>query len=167
MSEVIQGLADAKAALEALSRDLRKNVVRGALRDAARPIVSQARTNAPILTGLLRKRIGTFTSKLRRARTGEIGVFIKPRISNKARKAKDRTQDPFYYRFQEAGYHAVGSRRVSGGRATRAQRLKESGARFIPGKIFLGRAFDAKRREALSIFTDAIKRRIDQANRRK
>ena len=163
----IEGLDDAKRAIEALTKDMRLKVVRGALREAARPIVRQARANVPVLTGLIRKRIGTFTSKIMRRQLGEVGVFIKPRISNKARRLKLNNQDPYYYRWVEAGYHAVGTRRVRGGRETRARNLKASGARFIPGKVFMGRAFATKQGEALSVFKDAIKKRIDQANRRK
>lgn len=167
MAEVIEGLRDAKAALEALSKDMRKKVVRGALREAARPIVRQARSNAPKLTGLMAKRIGTFNSKIKRGQNGEIGVFIKPRISSKAKRLKLTNQDPYYYRWIEAGFHAVGSRRVRGGRNARVRNLKASGARFIPGKVFIGRAFDSKSKAALDVFQDAIKKRIDQANRRK
>ena len=129
----IEGLADAKAALESLSRDMRLKVVRGALRAAARPIVRQAKANAPVLTGLVRKRIGTFSSKIKRGRDGELGVFIKPRSSAAARKAKNKALDPYYYRFQEAGFHAVGTRRVNGGRTNRPANLKASGSRLTPG----------------------------------
>ncbi len=169
MAEIVsvEGLADAKRALEELSRDLRRKVVRAALRDAARPIVAQARANAPVRTGLVKRRIGVASSKLKRGQGGEIGVYIRPRASSLARRTKNRAQDPWYYRFQEAGFHAVGSRRVGGSRNNRADRLKQSGARFIPGKAFLGRAFQSEQRNALAIFQTAIKKRIDQANQRK
>lgn len=169
MAEIVsvEGLADAKAALEALTRDLRRKVVRGALRDAARPIVQAAKSNAPVFSGLVKRRIGVFASRLKRGHSGEVGVYIKPRSSSAARKAKNRALDPFYYRFQEAGYHAVGSRRIKGGRRARAENLKASGARFIPGKAFMGRAFQSQQRVALQIFQDAIKKRIEAANRRK
>jgi HK97 gp10 family phage protein len=163
----VEGLKDAKAALDALTKDMRRKVVRGALRDAARPFVQAARANAPVLTGLMRKRIGTFTSKLKRGQNGEIGVYVKPRASNAARRAKNRALDPFYYRFQEAGFHAVGRRKVKGGRRARAANLAASGARFIPGKMFLGRAFASQQRRALEIFQSAVKKRIDLANTRK
>lgn len=169
MAEIVRvkGLADAKAAIEALTKDLRLRVARGALRDAARPIVNAAKTNAPVRTGLVKKRIGVSASKIKRGKTGEIGVYIRPRATALVRKTKLRAQDPWYYRFQEAGFHAVGRRRVGGGRRARAGRLKASGARFIPGKAFLGRAFEAQQRAALEIFQKAIKKRIDQANQRK
>jgi len=169
MAEVlrVEGLKDAKAALDALTKDIRRKVVRGALRDAARPFVQAARANAPVRTGLLRKRIGTFTSKIKRGQNGEVGVYVKPRASNAARRAKIKSADPFYYRFQEIGFHAVGRRKIRGGRRARAANLKESGARFIPGKMFIGRAFAAQQRRALEIFQSAVKKRIDLANTRK
>ena len=169
MQEIIsvEGLADAKAALDALTKDLRLKVVRGALRAAARPIVAAARANAPVRTGLVKKRIGTMASKIKRGQNGDIGVYIRPRATKLARKTKLVSQDPYYYKFQEAGFHAVGRHKVGGGRKNRAARLKASGARFIPGKAFLGRAFETQQRTALDIFQAAIKKRIDQANQRK
>ena len=169
MAEIvsIEGLKDAKEAIEALTRDMRKKVVRGALRDAAKPIVQAARANAPVKTGLVRKRLGVSASKLKRGKNGEVGVYIRPRATSLARKTKNRALDPFYYRFQEAGFHAVGSKRINGGRKNRAARLKASGARFVPGKKFMGRAFESQQRSALAIFQDAIKKRIEQANQRK
>lgn len=169
MAEIVSldGLKDAKQAIEALTKDLRRKVVRGALRAAARPIVQAARANAPVKTGLVRKRIGVSASKIKRGQNGEIGVYIRPTATRLARKTKNSALDPFYYRFQEAGFHAVGSRRIKGGRRNRAARLKASGARFIPGKKFLGRAFESQQRRALEVFQDAIRKRIEQANNRK
>jgi HK97 gp10 family phage protein len=169
MAEIVsvEGLADAKAALEALTRDMRIKVVRAALRDAARPIVAQARANAPVLTGLVKRRIGVSASRINRGQGGVIGVYIRPRATTLARRTRNRAQDPWYYRFQEAGFHAVGSKRIAGGRQRSAENLKTSGARFIPGKAFLGEAFQTKQRDALAIFQAAIKKRIDQANQRK
>ena len=169
MAEMVklEGLADAKAAIEALTKDMRRKVVRGALREAARPIVRQARSNAPVDTGLVRKRISVMSSKIKRGQRGEIGVYIRPSATKLSRKLKLSTQDPYYYRWQEAGFHAVGRRRVAGGRRNRVDRLRQTGARFIEGKKFMGRAFESRQREALAIFTDAIARRIEQANRRK
>ena len=167
MAEVLEGLADTKRALEALTKDLRRKVVRGALRDAAKPIVKAARANAPVKTGLVQKRISVATSKIKRGQNGELGVYIRPSATRLARKTKLTSQDPYYYKFQEAGFHAVGRRKVGGGRKARAERIKASGARFIPGKAFLGRAFETQQRAALDIFQAAIKKRIDLANQRK
>lgn len=167
----IEGLSDAKRALEELTRDMRRRVVRGALLAAARPIVQAAKANAPVRTGLVKKRIGTFTSKIKNGRKGEYGVYIKPRATRAARKTKNRAQDPYYYKFQEEGFHAVGGRRVGGGsrrrKATLAKLVRVGRARFIPGKAFIGRAFESQKYAAVKAFVAEIKKRIDLANRRR
>lgn len=159
MAEIItvNGLSDARRAIEALSKDLRNRVVRGALREAARPIVQQARATAPVRTGLVKRRITVSASRLRKKARGEIGVYIRPRATALARRTKLRSQDPWYYKFQEAGFHATGRSKLKNSR----------NARFIKGKAFLGSAFESRRQSALAIFQAAIKRRIDEANRRK
>ena len=45
----VEGLADLKAAVEELTADLRKKVIVGALRDAAKPIVAAAKAAVPVL----------------------------------------------------------------------------------------------------------------------
>lgn len=168
MSEYAQiiGLDDAKSALDNLVKKMRKKIVRSALRAASKPIIAAAKANAPIKTGLLQRRIGAFTSKKYNGRTGVIGLYIKPRSSAKARKTKNLSQDPFYYRFQEAGFHAVGSKRIAGGKRRRAATLATGKYRFIEGKKFLGRAFESQSKNALSIFTAEIKKSIDAENKR-
>ena len=163
----LDGLRDAKAAIESLTKQMRKKVVRAALKAAAKPIIRAAKANAPVKTGLVRKRIGSFASKIKRGQNGEIGIYIKPRTSARARKSKDKSQDPFYYRFQEMGYHATGRKKVGGGRRYRSARLAARGTRKIPGKAFIGRAFESQRSAALTAFTAEIKKHIDLANTRK
>lgn len=170
----IEGLADAKRALDALSNGMRRKDVRGALREAAKPIVQQAKANAPVRTGLVKKRIGVSSSKIFKPSRGIVGVYIRPRATALARRTKLTSQDPFYYRFQEAGFYAVGRRRLRirtrSGQDTELRRAVEAsrrGARYIEGKAFLGRAFESRRHAALAAFEAAIKRRIDEANRRK
>lgn len=153
----IDGLEDARRAIEALTMDMRRKVVRQALRDAAKPIVQQARSNAPVLTGLVKKRLAVAASRLYRGQRGQVGVYIRPRATALARRNKIRALDPYYYKFQEAGYHATG----------RAKRKNVPNARFIPGKAFMGRAFESCRAQALEVFQQAIAKRIEAANRRK
>ena len=161
------GWDDTKKAIEGLTKDMRLKVVRGALRQAARPIVNAARSKVPVRTGLVKKRIGVSTSKIHSRKYGEVGVYIRPKATQLARKKKIRSQDPYYYKFIEAGFHAVGTRKIKGGRRNRAERLKASGARFIPGVKFLGNAFEEKKMEALEIFRTAVKSRIEKYNQRK
>lgn len=186
----IDGIADAKRALDELTKDLKRRVIRGALLAAAKPIVQAARANAPVKTGLVRKSIGAFTSKIKNGRNGEYGVYIKPRAGRVARKTKNKALDPFYYRFQEVGFRAVGGRRVTGGSrrkklfsfspeyrekilrlagvsAPEKRRLTRPEPRFKVGSAFLGRAFASQKEAAANAFIKEVKKRIDLANRRK
>jgi HK97 gp10 family phage protein len=157
----IDGLADAKKAIEELTSDMRKKVVIAALKAAGRPMLLAARQNAPVamkatrrvIPGLLRRSFGTFTSKIKKASSGEVGVYIRPRTIAKVRKAKRAARragvkgpnfgDPFYYRFLEKG------------------------TKYIKAMKFIGRAFESQTQNAVGIFTAAIKKRIDKANARK
>lgn len=172
------GIDDFNRALAELTQDLRKKVVRSALRAGMKPIIAHAKAHAPELKtphpyrikGLLRSRITVATSRIARSR-GEIGVFMKPMPAKGVTRGAKSPLDPFYYRFVAGGFHAVGRRRVAGGRLTRklnlAARVRQGTARFVEGNDFIGAAFRAKGDEALAVFTRTLKARIDQANRRK
>lgn len=166
----IDGLEDVRQALINTPVDLRKKVMYRLLRKAAAPIVRAAKANAPVaarrtarvIPGLLKRTLGVRRSKIKKPARGDFGVFITAitppgikRLKGRARKAGLRGPnfgDPFYHRFQEAGFHAVGRRRVGGGMRTRAARLEASGARRIPGKQYLGRAYESQRRAAVALF---------------
>jgi hypothetical protein len=100
-----------------------------------------------------------------------IGLYIKPIARKGVTKGAKSPLDPFYYRFVASGFNAVGTRRVKGGRFTRARnmmnRINEGKARWIPGDDFIGKAFRSQGGAALSAFERTIKKRIDAANRRK
>lgn len=172
------GIDDFNKALAELKADLRKRVVRSALRAGLKPMLEQARRNAPELKkphpyrirGLVKSRIVITASRIA-TRRGEIGVYLKPRAAPGVTKGAKSPLDPFYYRFVAGGFHAVGGRRIKGGRVTRkanlAARVKAGKARFVPGVDFIGNAFRATASQALEIFQQKLKARIDAANRRK
>jgi HK97 gp10 family phage protein len=168
MTEYVQlsGLTDAKQALDDFVIKMRKKIVRSALKAAAKPIITAAKANAPVKTGLVKRRIGAFSSKKYTGRDGIIGIYIKPKSSAKARKTKNSALDPFYYRFQEMGYHAVGRKRIAGGKRRRAAELATGKYRYIPGKAFLGNAIESQSKNAIDIFTESIKSAIDAENKR-
>lgn len=147
----LTGIDDLKRAVDALRNDLRKKVVRGALRDAAKPIVAAAKANAPVLRkatkyrtpGLLRKSIVVRSSKVFNGRNGELGVYISVRGKKGARRGARSADDPFYWRFSEFG------------------------TRKMAKRPFLLPAFKSQAGAALRIFQSRLKERIDQANRRK
>lgn len=172
----IEGLEAVRLALIDTPKHLRLKVMHSILRKAAQPILKAAKAAAPVakkstgrvIPGLLKKTLGVTRSKLRNASRGDFGVFItarKPgaikRIGRAARKAGKKGPnfgDPFYHRFQEGGFHAVGSKRIKGGKIARAANLKKSGARFIPGKKYLGNAFESQKQNAVKIIqSDLVK----------
>lgn len=165
----VQGIDDFNAALLALTKDLRKRVIRSALRAAARPIINAAKSIAKVRTGLMKKRLVVTASRIKNGRDGTLGVYIQPRKSKAVKKGSKL--DPFYYKFVAGGFHAAGRKRVAGGRLTRkanlASQVKAGKIRFIPGDDFLGKAFRMGRGQALAIFQSKLKQRIDLANTRK
>lgn len=180
----IEGLGDLKIAIEALKTDLRKRVVRGALRDAAKPMLNHARANAPSLQrnaryrtpGLLKRSIKVFASRQFNGRDGTLGVYIAVRGNRKALRASGgrgakNPNDPFYWWWQEFGFTAVGRRAIRGGQRNRslrrAERIQQGSGRKIPGKHFLSNAFRFTSGIAVTIFQARIKTRIDEANRRR
>lgn len=177
----MEGFEQVRLALMETPKHLRKKVMHAILIKAAQPILKAAKANAPVakkstsrvITGLLKKTLGVTRSKLRNASRGDFGVFItarKPgaikRIGKSARKAGKNGPnfgDPFYHRFQEGGFHAVGSRRIKGGKRTRnrtilGNALSGTGARYIPGKNYLGNAFESQKQNAVNIIqSDLVK----------
>lgn len=149
----IHGLDDLNRAIKELAADLRRKVVRAALRDAAKPIQRAAVANAPVLKkphpyrlpGTLRKSIQIKSSKVFNGQNGEIGVFVSvSKRKGLGGKASARNPfDPFYWRFQEFGTARHGR------------------------QSFMEPAFKANTPKAIQIFQAKLKARIDKANKRK
>lgn len=156
----VDGLKNLEQAIDELTADMSKRVVRGALRDAARPIVAGARTRAPVLAsphpyrvpGTVRRNIGVFNSKQAR-REGMVGVYVRVRRLSKGavtafKRATGRTGaqnpfDPFYWWFLEFGTKRIAPRR------------------------YMSAAFHAAQAQTLDIFQRRIGERIAKANRRR
>lgn len=175
----IQGIDDFNKALAELTGDMRRKVIKAALRAAARPFIDSMKAKSIVLKkptkyrtpGLMREAVKAMNSKIS-TRRGTFGLFIKPRSPRGAKRGAKSKQDPFYYKFVAGGFHAVGGAgRVKGGRITRRlnlQKQREAGRiRWIPGNDYIGRAFRASGQQALIAFQKKIKQRIDLANRRK
>ncbi len=181
----VEGLAEVRRALAELPADLAKKTLYSMLRKAAQPIVRAARANAPVakqatkrvIPGLLKRTLGVRRSRLYRGASGQYGVFItaiKPpgikRLQGRARKARVQGPnfgDPFYHKFQEAGFHAVGRTKVRGGARRRSESLAASGVRFVPGKNYLGNAYRTQRAAAVAVFNaEFVKASVAAFNRR-
>lgn len=163
MAEVsvrVEGLDRLERAIDELTLDMSRRVVRGALRDAARPIVRGAQARAPVLArahpyrvpGTIRRNIAVFTSKQAR-RQGLVGVYIRVRRLKAGavsafkratgRRGAQNPFDPFYWWFLEFGTKRIAPRR------------------------YLSGAFESARTQALDIFTRRVGERIARANRRR
>jgi len=174
----IRGIEDFNRAVADLKKDVSKRVVRSALRAAAKPMITSAKVNAKELKkphpyrikGLMKSRVVASNSRIA-SRKKMIGLYIKPVARRGVTRGAKSPLDPFYYRFVASGFHAVGTRRVKGGRVTRALNLKAQleakKIRWIPGDDFLGDAFKAQSGVGLREFERTMKKRIDAANRRK
>jgi HK97 gp10 family phage protein len=151
----IGGVPELQHALRDLTDKLKKQVVRAALRDAARPAVKAAKALARqnSRTGLVAKSIRVFGSKRARQSAGEYGVFIRVARLKGAqikafkmktgKSARANPNDPFYWRFLEFG--------------TRKMRARPF---LLPG-------WQRESGRAVEIFSARIKAHIEKANARK
>lgn len=70
----IRGGEELAAALESLGPAMEKKILRSAMREAAKPILDDAKRRAPVLTGQLRKSLKI--RAIKRNRKGQVGVVI-------------------------------------------------------------------------------------------
>jgi len=191
MAEIvrIEGLHDLQLTLQGLPIHLRNKVMYKLLRKAATPILKAAKQNAPVakraskrvIPGLVRDTLKISTSRYWKPAKGDFGVYIKPKTPPGVKKARKHLKglyfgDPYYYRFQEEGFHAVGRSKVTGsfgrkkGPSQRARRNAQYAAgkhRFIPGKKFMLRAWESQKHAALNIIkVDLVKEIITAFNKK-
>lgn len=191
MAEIVrvEGLHDLQLMIGGLPTHLKKKVMYKLLRKAAGPILKAAKQNAPIakkatkrvIPGLIRDTLKISTSRYWKPRDGEFGVYIKPKTPPGIKRARKRVKglyfgDPYYYRFQEEGFHAVGRSKITGSfgrkkgpslRARRNSQYADGMHRFIPGKRFIGRAWDSQRHNALNLIkVELVAEIIAQFNRK-
>ena len=191
MAEIvkIEGLHDLQLMIGGLPTHLKKKVMYRLLRKAAGPILKAAKQNAPVakkatkrvIPGLIRDTLKISTSRYWKPMKGEFGVYIKPITPPGIKKARKSLKglyfgDPYYYRFQEEGFHAVGRSKITGSfgrkkgpslRARRNSQYADGRYRFIPGKQFIGRAFESQKYTALNMIkVDLVAEIIEQFNKK-
>lgn len=177
----LEGVDELKRALAGAGDKIRKNAVRGSLRQAAKVIVTQARANAPVLaaprkgraSGTIKKNIVARNSKFARRDKNE-GVYVSVRPLRGARTKKlgrasaDNPNDPYYWWFVEFGTrpHTIKPRR--------GKKFLKIGSVFVksvkhpgaPGKRFMTRAADQKGQEAVAVFLKSVIPQIEKLNAR-
>lgn len=168
MSDIqIKGLADLQRQLRTLPRKIQNRALGAAMRAGAREVVREIKTRAPVDTGALRRNVVTkrgrrqFDAGL--AQRQIIGVRH-GRVRAGSKRVYDRRGvDPFYFRFQETGYTAVG-RRKAGSRAERSNRKANARTygRFVPGKRFMRQGLLAAGPRALGVIRTRLAAEIQR-----
>lgn len=102
------GLSHVQEALDALSVDVQRRVLRFAMRKAARPIVERAQALAPVASGKLRDSIALAPLR-RKKRTGIVGISVVP-------GKQWYTGDSYYAAFVEFGFKKLPSYRGKDGK---------------------------------------------------
>lgn len=173
----VSGLEETKRALNAFAGDLRKTV-RASLRKSARPVVVQAKANAPVLkrpvrrrvAGTLKKNIKAINSKKANGSGGRIGVYVSVKASRKDLKKAPITGDPYYWRWVEGGHRVVARGKRIGTRFGKARydttlrERRRASRRFIAAREFLLQAYRTKGREVVGLFVDDVLARIHKFN---
>jgi hypothetical protein len=177
----VQGLRELEAALKAYPARLQRRALNAAMRAGAREVLQEVKARAPVRTGALRRNVvakrgraafdkGLAGRQIVGVRHGKVRTR-ETRFTTKSGKVRSRRlsaydrrgQDPFYFRFQELGFHAVGRRKA----ATRAERsARKTGnatyGRFIPGKRFLRDGLAVAAPRALDAIRGRLAREIER-----
>ncbi len=180
MAEIqIKGLPELRKALADLPGTIQRRAIRAGLNAASRIVRDKARAAAPMRTGALKRNI---QAKMGKIRGNSISAFVgveagpvpKPnaegRVTFKNRRGvlksrklsarEKRGDDPYYYKFQERGFTAVGRRKARSGASKR--RGGETQGKKVPGKWFLRDALEKNHEAAVTAFANAAKERIER-----
>jgi HK97 gp10 family phage protein len=175
----VRGLDEVRQNLSLVPIKLQRQLLRRALRAGAQVFVRDIKANAPRRTGAL---IRNVYAKAARDKRGFADRYIIGVRHGKARltpttfvaggkvrvrglTAYDRRgEDPYYYRFQELGFTAVGRRRQASRQEDRARASgRGSYGRKVPGKRFITNAANNRAKDALEAFRDTIRAGLEQA----
>lgn len=111
----IEGLDALTAQLQSLPRQVETKVLRNGLKECARYLRNVARSNAPKVTGMLRKNIRMVTPRQRR--NGPVAIYVgftKAAVADLTAHARKSGKKPFYWIFQEYGWTDRTGRRHAG-----------------------------------------------------
>ena len=162
----IRGLDELKRRMDEFPKKLQRRALGKGVRAAAVFVRNAARANAPEKTGALKRNIqvkkvrypdgvryiiGVEHGKIVKAADGRVVRGSKRRGFRivKANRRESAGEDPFYYRFQERGFTAVGRRRGGQGRK-------------IPGKHFLKNALTHNASLLVDLMRDQIAITLDK-----
>lgn len=140
----LHGMKELLKAMQELPPKIAKKAVSKALRKGAAIIVQAARAEAPVNTGVLRRNIVARSGGIKKGiMHAVVGVEAgKIRTSGRLTRREKRGEDPFYWKYQEIGFHAVGRRGAKRREGLAGRTARRGAGRLIPGRRFLTHAFD-------------------------
>lgn len=160
----VQGLTELRDMLRRkLPEAVQGKALQGALREAAKPIVTEARQRAPVKTGRLRKAIYSFRDRASR-RTREARL-----ISVRSGK-KFKARDAYYWKWIEFGHGVIrlkhrrkgGKGQVSKSLGTPAKGFFGKEVQAVPARPFMRPAFESRKYQALEAFRVTLAAQIDK-----
>ena len=175
----VKGLKELQESMKALSANVSKNVLRGAVNAGARVIRDQARANAPVLhaaipshqpPGTLKRSIVASFIRERSSQTQSM-YYVTVRQGKKYRgqgKRQTMSQDAYYGAWVELGHYFVGHKSQN---ATWSKHRKAQHSRgiYVPPHPYLRPAFDAKKQDSVEAMRrylmDRIPVEIEKARR--
>ena len=167
MAEIaVHGLPELRKVLEDMPAKVQRKILGKAVRDGAVIVRDIARASAPSASGALRRNV-----QVRKVRYAdgvkyiigvEVGTIVqatggrvvrragrhKVKVVKASRREK-RGENPFYYRFQELGFTAVGTHKGGSGRK-------------IPGKHFLENSLNRNADRIVETIKTSISKQLDE-----
>jgi HK97 gp10 family phage protein len=157
MPEAIRGLDELKRKLEELGVEGRegKKVFRVALRQAGNVVRDAARANAPVGTGLLKRRIQTVSAR------GKPGT-IRFQVRAAAHKVSPKYPEGYPYAQAVEEGHGFPNTRQRQFSSARELKTQEFGTGKVPPRPFLRPAFLSTQNAVLDKFGEEAGRRIEK-----
>lgn len=174
----IKGLKELNDALAQLPRNIGRNVLRGAVRAGAAVVRDEAKRQAPVDTGTLRRAI--YHKQIREQSSAVRQVFYvgvrrgKQYRSLTTKGGKDRSMDAYYAGFVEYGHFARRSkdgkfrklmRKTDRGQANNqvmAEMVQSGEVRWIPARPYMRPAWAVTKEQALKALSEYIAKRIPE-----
>ena len=134
----ISGLAELERELKALPAKLQRRSLNNAMNAGARVVQQEIKNRAPVKTGTLKRNVASRKGKPRNGLEARVVIGVRTGKVQKRGKRKGQFVDPYYYKFQELGFTAVGRRKFAS-RTERQARKRGAGSygRLIPGRRFM------------------------------
>ncbi len=162
----VEGLTELRDMLRRkLPEAVQGKALQGALREAAKPIVTEARARAPVKTGRLRKAIYSFRDRASR-RTREVRLISVRR----GKKFQKSNRDAYYWKWIEFGHGVITLKhRRGGGKGKKSRSLGTPAKGFFgkevkaqPARPFMRPAFEMRKGQALEKFRQSLAAQIDK-----